>query len=55
MGVVLLTEERMKGEMERHVSDVSGKSPREVEKSDVWRENKNIYLETLFNQKAAGC
>ena len=48
MGVVLLTEERMKGEMERHVSDMSGKSPREVEKSDVWRENKKYILRNII-------
>jgi hypothetical protein len=35
MGGVLLTEERIKGERERHLSDLSGKSPREQEKPDV--------------------
>lgn len=43
MRVMLLTEERMKGERERHLSDVSGKSSRELEKPDVWFGNK-IYI-----------
>lgn len=51
MGVVLLKEGRMKGERKRHLPDVSGKSTREQEKADVWLRNKNIHLETLFNQK----
>jgi len=51
MGGVLLTEGRMKGEREIHFSDVSRFSPRELEKPGVWCENKNIHLETLFNQK----
>ena len=35
MGGVLLTEERMKGDTEKHLSYVSKFSPREVEKPDV--------------------
>jgi len=49
MGGVLLKDERMRGDEKRHLSDVSGKSPRELKEPIVLTENKNIHLETLFN------
>jgi len=50
-GGVLLTEERIKGERERHLSDVSRKNPKGFEKPVVKQENKNKYFERLFNRR----
>lgn len=51
MGGVLLKDERMRGDEEKCLSDMSGFSPGEFVKPGVWCENKNIHLEILFNQK----
>ena len=44
MGGVLLKEERIKGDEEKHLSDVSGKSPREPKEPIVLAKNKIIHF-----------
>jgi len=44
MGVVLLKEERMRGDEEKYLSDVSGKSPMEPKEPIVLTGNKNIHF-----------
>ena len=44
MGGVLLKEERMKGDEEKHLSDMSRFSPREPKEPIVLTENKKIHF-----------
>ena len=49
MGGVLLKEERMRGDEEKHLSGVSGKSPREPKEPIVLVKNKIIHFQRKFN------